>query len=203
MDTMLRRGTAHARAVQASARPAVPEIERPRGRRADRIRDGLIGVLAVIGTLTVAWIAVSWLLGLSVIVFVTGSMAPSMPTGAAAVVHQVPAAELIVGDVVTVTRPGSTTPVTHRIIDIAEVPHEPDARSLTLQGDANQVADTARYVVTKADRVIASAPSVGRVVIWLKDPVVMVCLSFFVAGAIVWAFWPSVRRDGRDRRSEE
>lgn len=189
MITAPPRGPAHAARAHGPARHA--SASPPRAPRTTGIRDVVISVLGVIGTLSVAWLVMSWLLGLSFIVFVTGSMAPTMPTGAAALVQTVPAEDLRVGDVVTVTRPGTDTPVTHRVVAVDVVPADADARSLTLQGDANRIVDSDRYVVDEARRVIAAAPYLGAVVIWMKSPTVMVVLSVFIAAAIAWALWPT------------
>jgi signal peptidase len=194
--------TALRRELDAAAPPRPATSAARTGGRAGRVRDALLGVVAVFGTLTVAWLGIAWLLGLSVVVFVTGSMAPVMPTGAAAVVQRVNASSLAIGDVVTVPRPRTGTPVTHRIVDIDAVPDRPGVRSLTLQGDANAVEDSDRYEVAEADRVIASAPYVGTFVLWAKHPGAMLGASVLIAGVIVWALWPggARRRDVSDDR---
>lgn len=167
---------------------------RARGPRADTrtvgARDVVIAILGGIGILTIAWLAVSAAFGLSLIVFVTGSMSPTMPTGAVAITQNVTAASLEPGDVVTVTRPGGSTPVTHRIVEIAPVAGDADARALTLRGDANSVVDSDRYVVTETRRVIAAAPALGWAVIAAKTPTAILVLTFSVAAAIAWALWP-------------
>jgi len=189
MTTTIHRGPAHARAHGLARRRRAAGPARPS--RPGRVRDMLIGVLGVVGVLTVAWLLVSWLLGLSLVVLVTGSMAPTMPTGSAALVHTVTAADLAVGDVVTVPRPNSATPVTHRIVQIDTVRGDSASRSLILQGDANDVVDSAPYVVDEAPRVVAAAPHLGWVVLWAKTPTVMLALALLIAGAIAWALWPT------------
>ncbi|MFG6443671.1 signal peptidase I [Microbacterium sp. P07] len=154
----------------------------------------MITVLGIVGVATVVWLAASAALGLSIIVFVTGSMSPTMPTGAAAVVQEVPASRLVVGDVVTVPRPNSATPVTHRVVEVASVPGDDRSRSLVLRGDANSIDDPDPYVVDEARRVVVAAPGVGWVVIAAKTPAAMVAFSLIVAAAIAWALWPGERR---------
>jgi signal peptidase I len=167
------------------------------------VRDVVLGVLAVIGTLTAAWLIAAAVWGLSIIVFVTGSMAPSMPTGTAAITQTVSASDLAIGDVVTVTREGGTAPVTHRIVEISTVPSDPDARSLTLQGDANSIVDSDRYVVTETRRTVAAAPGLGWVIIAGKTPVAMIALTLSVAAVIAWALWPRTPRSAPLRSTEE
>ncbi|UIN29650.1 signal peptidase I [Microbacterium binotii] len=176
----------------AGAEPAGSAPERPR-----RLRDALLAALGVLGALTLLWLAVSSILSLSVIVFVTGSMSPTMPTGAAAVVQRVAAAELKVGDVVTVLKEDGVTPVTHRIVEIDDVAGRPSARELTLRGDANSFVDSARYIVEEAPRVLVSTPYAGWVIIWAKSPLVSIALAIGLAAAIAWALWPSASRPPR------
>lgn len=172
------------RAVEAAA------VQRPVG-AGERLRDVVITVLGLLGIVTIAWLGASLLFGLSIIVFVTGSMAPTMPTGSAAIVQTVAASELVEGDVVTVARPDSGVPVTHRIVAIDTSETDSDVRMLTLQGDANDFADRDRYRVTEVERVVGAAPVLGWVVIWARNPLVMGAFSIGLAAAIAWALWPS------------
>lgn len=160
-------------------------------RRRGAVRDAVITVLGVVGILTIVWLVMSAALGLSIIVFVTGSMAPSLPTGSAAVVREIPASELAIGDVVTVPRPDSATPVTHRVVAIDAVPGNTPARSLVLRGDANTIDDPEPYVVEEVRRVIVGAPGAGWVVIAAKTPAAMAGITLVVAAAVAWALWPA------------
>lgn len=167
--------------------------------RIGRIRDAVITVLGIVGIITIAWLVAAWLFGLSLVVFVTGSMAPTMPVGAAAISQTTAAADLEVGDVVTVPRPDTGQPVTHRIVAIDTVTTSADARELTLQGDDNGFADTQTYRVDEAPRVLVSAPGVGSVVLWAQTPIVMIAGSILIASAIAWALWPTgSRREDAD-----
>ena len=89
----------------------------------------------------------SLLFGVKPIIFRSGSMAPAMPTGSLGIAHQVPAADLAVGDVVTV--PYNGTHVTHRIVEVTQ---GNEAATLRLKGDANKSADAVAYRVTSAAR---------------------------------------------------
>jgi signal peptidase I len=162
--------------------------------RSGKAKDAVLTVLGLIGIASVLWLIATWAFHLSIIVFVTGSMTPTLPTGSAAVVQQVQASELKVGDIVTVPKPESGIPVTHRIVDIAAVEGSPDERALTLKGDANDIVDPVTYTVSDAQRVIAGAPGIGWMVVWAKSPVAMVAITLAVALAIAWALWPSRQR---------
>lgn len=184
-----RRGTSHG----AASRPSGPARRRRRRRRRPPLRDVAVTLAGAVGILVVLWLVFSWMFSLSVIVFVTGSMTPTMPTGTAAVVRTVPAAELRVGDVVTVDRSSGGTPVTHRIVAVEPAAASAE-RTLTLKGDDNAFPDRARYVVAEAGRVVASFPGVGSAVLALRSPVAMIAITVSAALVAAWGFWPS-RRD--------
>ncbi|WP_167494234.1 signal peptidase I [Microbacterium hydrothermale] len=160
----------------------------------ERVRDAVTTLVGCLGILTVAWLVASAVGGLGIIVFVTGSMSPSLPTGAAAITRSVDAADLAVGDIVTVRRPGNGAQVTHRIVEIAPVAGDPRARSLVLRGDANQAADLQPYVVQSAPRVLIGAPLVGTIITTAKAPPVMLATAVLIAFVIAWALWPSAER---------
>lgn len=178
-----------------SGETAAPAQRAPRPRAGERARDAVITVLGVLGAAALLWLLAGGIFGVSIIVFMTGSMSPTMPTGAAAIVQTVPAADLQVGDVVTVARRDTGTPVTHRIVEIADG-REAAERILTLRGDDNDFADSERYAVSEAPRVVVSAPGVGWVIMAARHPAVTVTLAAGIAAAIVWALWPSRRARG-------
>src|SRR5262249_15141450 len=142
------------------------------------------------GLATVGWLLASWVLALQLIVLATGSMSPGMPPGTAAVIQATDAADLAVGDVVTVHRSGDGAPVTHRIVAI-DAADDAAARILTLRGDANGTADRDRYEVVRAGRVVAALPSAGYAVVWARSPIVMTATAVVVGVLVAWAFWPS------------
>lgn len=183
-----------AHAAAKSRHSAAPASDADAVAPMERMRDAVTTVFGCLGILTVAWLAASAVWSLGIIVFVTGSMAPSLPTGAAAVTQTVEASELAVGDIVTVRRPDANVQVTHRIVDIAPVAGNPDARSLTLRGDANANADLKPYVVTEAARVLVGAPGIGWVIIWAKTPAVMLGGAVLIAVVVAWALWPAPAR---------
>ncbi|SKC35786.1 signal peptidase I [Okibacterium fritillariae] len=171
---------------------------RPRanGSRATRlIKEVLLLIAGIGGILSILWLVASLVFGLSIVIFMTGSMSPTLPTGAAAIVKDaVPAAELQVGDVVTVPREGQPLPVTHRIVDIAPVDPlsgaGPEARELTLRGDDNDTNDRETYVVAAADRVIVGAPFIGHALTIMQTPIFFGALTLGVMLLVIWAFWP-------------
>lgn len=98
---------------------------------------------------------------LRVTLFTSGSMAPAIPTGSAAISRGIPAAEIEVGDVVTVDRP-EALPLTHRVTEVTAPAGEAAAtRRITMRGDANAVVDPVPYDVERVRVVLFSVPGIA------------------------------------------
>lgn len=115
------------------------------------------GALTGVVCLTAAALAV--FAGVTPLIFRSGSMSPDIPTGALALARTVPAAEVAVGDVVSVPRADGVR-VTHRVVETDDAGGA--SRSLVLKGDANPVTDPEPVVVAEADRVFWSTPRLGE-----------------------------------------
>ena len=158
---------------------------------ASRVKDTVLTLAGVVGILSILWFATAAVFGLSIVIVLTGSMAPGLPTGSAIIVHDnVPAAALAVGDIVTVPQVGQPLPVTHRIIAIDAVPGDSAARSITLQGDDNDTPDRQPYLVDTVQRAIVGFPTLGFVIRILQTPLLIGGATLAVAGLVVWSFWP-------------
>jgi signal peptidase len=157
-------------------------------------RDSLFAVLGVCGALALGWLVFAALTGATIITFMTGSMTPTLPQGAAAISMPVQASDLGVGDIVTVRAEDSTLPVTHRIVSIAET-GTPNERELVLQGDANLTPDTQTYVVNEVPRVLIGGPGWAYVLDAVRSPIAIAAMTLVVAGLCLWAFWPTKRTD--------
>lgn len=153
-----------------------------------RAGDGILVVTALAGLLAVGWTVYAQHSDATIVVVETGSMTPTLPQGAAAIAVPVPAEDLRVGDVVTVRRDTATPWVTHRIAGIRPAEDAPTARSLLLQGDANDSPDPFRYDVTQALRVTHAAPHLGPVVEWIGTPLVRLGGVGLLALLMLWAF---------------
>lgn len=164
-----------------------------------KARGILTTVVGAGGVVSVLWLALSWALGLGLVVVMTGSMAPALPAGSAVIVQRTPAAVLEVGDVVMVPVADARLPVTHRIITIAPVSSDPQARSLTLKGDANDTPDRATVTVTEVPRVVAAAAGWGSIVMAAQSAPAVAAISIVVAAVIFWAFWGPGRSRARHR----
>lgn len=144
---------------------------------------GILGLLSLVAAL----IAHFW--GLSIILFSTGSMSPTIPAGSAALVQRVPASEVKVGDVVTVERKDAL-PITHRVTSVKPSEAVPGSYVITMKGDANLSEDAAPYQVSEVRRVLYSVPGVAQTIARLRSPYVIGGLTLVAAMLVTWAFWP-------------
>lgn len=154
------------------------------------VGDHLLTVLAVAGALCIALVILSWVFNISIMMFRTGSMSPTITAGSIAFVREIPATEMEEGDVVTVSRGANVLPVTHRVVDIDEVDHTTGEVTFAMRGDANDVDDPEPYTATEVREVIVSVPGAARVVQWFGDPYVLGGLTLGATVLVIWAFWP-------------
>ncbi|TBL36021.1 MULTISPECIES: signal peptidase I [unclassified Micromonospora] len=173
---------------------------RQRRRLLARVGDLALTLLAVGGTVCVVLVPLAFFFDISLILFKTGSMSPSIPAGSLAVVREIPASEVVVGDVVTVDR-SPLAPITHRVVEIAD--GGGSTRLLTLRGDANDSNDTAPYAVTHVRLVEWSAPRLGYAVRTVSNVYAMSAITISTAAIVTWAFWPrsEPRPPARHRRT--
>ncbi|SIS21958.1 signal peptidase I [Williamsia sterculiae] len=157
-----------------------------------------VGALA--GVLCVLVAIVSVVGGFSPLVVRSGSMSPTIGVGDIAVARTVPADDVHVGDIVSVTRADGAR-VTHRVAQIQT--RVGNSTTMTLHGDANRVPDAEPYTVTTVDRVAFHVPKLGYVLTWFATPYVW-ALTTLVVLALLWiAFRPdrSWRQSQRGRHS--
>ena len=161
------------------------------GRRlVSRSADLALTVLAVAGAVCIVLVILSWTFNVSLMMFRTGSMSPTIPAGAVALVREIPATEMEVGDVVTVDRGADLLPVTHRVVEIHDVDTSSGTVTFEMRGDANDVADPEPYTTQQVQRVMFSVPRAARVIQGLGDPYVLGGLTIGASLLVVWAFWP-------------
>lgn len=140
-------------------------------------RQGLLTGGAVLGAVCILAAVAAAAFGLRPLVFLSGSMSPTIETGALGIAHEVSASSLESGDVVSVPTEGGER-VTHRIVSVAMDGAEAE---LTLRGDANATADADTYRVTHADRVLFDVPLVGYAIGWMVGPVGLFLLGLYAA----------------------
>lgn len=178
--------------------PIAHAAARPSRRTGTRAGDVLLTIASVAGTLCILGAVAAVVFHTTLILFSTGSMSPTIPAGAVALVRQIPATEARVGDVVTVDRPGAL-PITHRIVSAQ--PLAGGRVHLVLRGDANTENDPAQYDVAQVRLVIASVPGGARVIAFFSNPLFLGGATLAATVLVAWAFWP--RDGGRDGRPRQ
>lgn len=146
-----------------------------------------LSLLALGGIVCLALVVAALVFKVTVIMFATGSMSPTIPAGSIAFVREIPATEMRGGDVVTVSR-ATELPITHRVAEIVGVDGE--TVSFTMKGDANPGLDPVVYEQTHVRQVWWSIPGVAPVLAWFRQPVVLGVVTVTVATLVTWAFWP-------------
>lgn len=129
----------------------------------------------------------AYLFNVSLIMFATGSMAPTITAGSVALVREVSASEVKKGDIITVDRPGNL-PVTHRVVSIA--PMDNGQWKIEMKGDANEQPDPVPYKVVKVRQTLGHVPGLASVIVWFGSPWVLGSLTLGASGLVTWAFWP-------------
>lgn len=155
------------------------------------LRELALTIGAVVGVVCIVAAVASMLFGITPLVFRSGSMSPTIGTGALGLAQTVPAGEIREGDVVSIVN-DSGTRITHRVVSTEIV--EGGAARLTLQGDANQVADLTPSVVSSADRVFFHMERLGYAVSWLSSPAAAFLGGLLVGVLLMVGFRPTVTK---------
>lgn len=145
-------------------------------------------VLSALGGVAILLVIAAYLFNTSLILFRTGSMEPTIPAGSAALVQEVEATSVEVGDVLTVDRLGQL-PVTHRVTSVEPGSHAAE-RIITMRGDANEADDPAPYVITHARQTLWSVPGLANSINRMGDPAVLGGITMAASLLVGWAFWP-------------
>jgi signal peptidase len=145
---------------------------------------------AVAGAACLLLTAAAVAFDITLIMFRTGSMAPTIPAGSLAVVRALPAVDARVGVVVTVDRGEGALPVTHRVVRVASASATAGATELVLKGDANSGPDPVPYRVERVRKVLWSTPRAGWWLEALRSPYALGGTTLVVSALVTWAFWP-------------
>lgn len=157
----------------------------------------LLNLAALGGLICLVLVVLAFVFNATLIMFKTGSMGPTIPAGSLALVREIPAHEIRVGDVVTVDRPAAL-PITHRVTSVTGG-RSGSEQVITMKGDANEAEDPAPYTVSTVRVVLASAPGLAYGVVWLSNPWVLAVLALGASALVTWAFWP---REPPDRHGD-
>ncbi|MDY0914862.1 signal peptidase I [Rathayibacter festucae] len=158
------------------------------GRMRTVLRELLLTVGAVLGTLCLLSALAALLFGITPLVFQSGSMGPAIETGALGIARDIPAADAQPGDVVSVELPTGVR-ITHRVV--SSTPVGGDRVSLVLRGDANAVDDAEPYVVDRVDLLLTSVNRVGYVVSALASPPALFLGGLLAGLLLMVAFAPT------------
>lgn len=172
------------RAARTDTARAVP--------RSNALRELALTAGAIVGVLCIVLALASMVFGLTPLVFRSGSMSPTIGTGALGFARTVPAGEIREGDVVSIVNDAGTR-ITHRVVDAQ--PAGGEAAALTLKGDANQVADLTPSVVTSAERVFFHVERLGYVVSWLSSPAAAFLGGLLAGVLLMVGFRPKVETE--------
>jgi len=167
-------------------------------RATSRVGSALLTAAAIGGVLCILFVVLAVVFHITLIMFKTGSMSPTIPTGSLAVVGQVAGEDIRVGDVITVDRQDAL-PITHRVTSVS--PLAAGAVSITMRGDANPAEDPAPYVVTTARKVLFSVPGLAYAVSTASNPIALGGITVGAAAVVTWAFWPRGETARRRRAS--
>lgn len=181
----------------SEVRPASPQASAPRRGVLGWIGESLLTIASIGGVLCILLVIAAVVFKVSIMMFATGSMTPTIPAGSIAVVREIPAAEAKVGDVTTIMRE-KLLPITHRITSITPS-DTPGNMLITMRGDANPSDDPEPYDVATVRKVIFSAPGVAQTIVAVSNPWVMGSITIAMATLVTWAFWP---RKGSQRRAQ-
>ncbi|TFD55166.1 signal peptidase I [Cryobacterium frigoriphilum] len=138
----------------------------------------VLGVICILATLSAVFF------GVTPLIFRSGSMSPAISTGALALAQEVPGADIRVGDIVSAINPQGTR-VTHRVEGVSA--RGSGSYALTMRGDANEVADPERYIVTSTDRVVWHLDGLGFVVQEAQKPPYIFALGSLVGALLVFS----------------
>lgn len=181
-----------ATSTTATSTSSTTATRRTRGTRGirfgHRLGETALNLAALGGVIALALIGLAFFFNITLIMFKTGSMSPTIPAGSLSVVREIPASDISVGDVVTVDR-ADDLPITHRVTSVSDVQAD-GTRSITLKGDANQLEDPAPYTVSTVRTVMVSVPGLARVVVWFSNPLVLGSITLGATALVIWAFWP-------------
>lgn len=145
-------------------------------RRITALRSAVLTLGAVAGTLCLVATVIAPLAGVRPLIFLSGSMSPTIPAGSLALARTVDAASIEVGDIVTVPSGGNY--VTHRVVDVT---HGPGRATMMLRGDGNKVEDASAYDVASAPRTEIWVPHAGSAVAWFSHAPGVYVLAGWVA----------------------
>lgn len=169
----------------------------PRKRPTSWLGAALLNILAVLGVVCIVLVILSFVFNISIMMFKTGSMTPTITAGSIAFVHEIPAQEMKVGDIVTADRGEKVLPVTHRVTSILDADAQSGEVTFEMKGDANEAKDPEPYSAETVRKVLFSIPGIAPIIQQLRNPFALGGITIAASLLVVWAFWPR-REDEED-----
>lgn len=164
----------------------------------------LLNILAALGALCIVLVILSFVFNVSIMMFKTGSMSPTITAGSIAFVQEIPAEEMKVGDIITADRGDNVLPVTHRVTSILDSDSQSGQVAFEMKGDANEAKDPEPYTADTVRKVMFSIPGVAPAIQSMRDPFLLGGITIAASLLVVWAFWPRRgRKDDGDEYAEE
>lgn len=157
----------------------------------------LLNILAALGVVCIVLVILSFVFNISIMMFKTGSMSPTITAGSIAFVHEIPAQEMKVGDIVTADRGENVLPVTHRVTSILDGDAQSGKVTFEMKGDANEAKDPEPYTAETVRKVLFSIPGIAPIIQQLRNPFALGGITIAASLLVVWAFWPR-REDEED-----
>lgn len=174
----------------------------PRKRTAQfSFSDLVLNVAAGGGLLCIVLVILAITMNITLIMFKTGSMAPTIPAGSVALVQEIPASSIEVGDVLTVDR-ARKLPVTHRVTSI-NPPGPVDSRTFTMRGDANTLEDAEPYTAKNVRIMRGHIPGLAAIIVWFSHPAVLGAITLAASALVTWAFWPRDPAQPKNTESDD
>ena len=162
--------------------------------------------LAALG-IVVLVIIVPALLGLQRYVITGGSMTGTISKGSVIYSRLTPVEQLKVGDIITFYPPGSSAPVTHRIIGIDS--GQDGKQVYRTKGDFNEAADPwkVNLVEPRQARYVLHIPAIGYVLALLAIRQVRMILiglpALVIAVSLLWSLWKKAGEEIELQEGEE
>lgn len=126
--------------------------------------------------------AMSFLGLLKPLIVISGSMEPTIATGSLVFSSPAPLSQVHPGDVVSLPRADGVL-VTHRVTGLEEIDTSAGLWSVTMKGDANDIADSQPYVATEALVPQLTLPVAGTILAWVSNQkMILVSILCLVAG---------------------
>ncbi|MCF2570576.1 signal peptidase I [Brevibacterium sp. UCMA 11754] len=164
----------------------------------------LLNVLAALGAVCIVLVILSFVFNISIMMFKTGSMSPTIEAGSIAFVQEIPAEEMKVGDIITADRGENVLPVTHRVTSILDAGSSSGQVTFEMKGDANEAKDPEPYTADTVRKVMFSIPGVAPAIQSMRNPFLLGGITIAASLLVVWAFWPRhAKKDDGDELAEK